>query len=259
MRGPAAASYIEFLGRQIGDYPGVIAWLTDYLKTTDLRLSVRSALERLLNDIQSGSGDEAAAMKNLKRALEAENVNELIIELARQADNVRAGSFHFRQPTSFQFFLELMSHQNAVVAQLVAFLLVDSSLQSAKPEDIESAANAIASRLEKETEMTTEARAQFQGQLISALLIFDKRAIDLRAIKALRKIVAGTQDLNKSETELIPEGRDVVVLFNTDVWLAKLWEKNASDHTLRSSKQRRFDDLLKWLDEVVAKLEEMIK
>ncbi len=259
MRGPAAAAYIEFLGAQIGEFQAVITWLAGYLENTDLRASVRSSLERLLNDLRSRIiGDEGAALKNLKLARDGD-VNQLIAELSRQADNVRTGTFHFKLPESLKFFQDLMSHQNASVAQLVAFLLVDSALQSPKAEDIEAAANAIASRLEQETELTTEARAQFQGQLLSALLIFDKRVIDLRAAKALRKIVASTQEINKTETELISEAREVIELLNCDEWKERVWGNDAGNHGVRASKQRKFEDLLKFLDEAIVQLEALTK
>jgi hypothetical protein len=257
MRGPAAAAYIEFLGTQLQKYEEVITWLTDYLERTDLRASVRSSLERALNSLRGSiQGDEAASMKNLKIAFDSGDDNKLIEELLRQVENVRRGAFHFKQPESLKFFQGLMTHQNDGVAQLVAFLLVDSALQSTKPEDIEAAANAIATRLEQETEMTTETRAQFQGQLIAALLIFDKRAIDLRAIKALRKIVVGTRELNPTENQLISEAREVIILFNDDDWTTKVYGES---HTLQSGRQRKFDYLVKWLDEVIVKLEEVTK
>lgn len=255
MRGPAASAYIEFVGAQIGDFQAVINWLAGYLDSTALRASVRGAFEALLNDMRARiNGDEAAAMKNLKDA-EAKGESEFIPELARQADNVRQAKFHFKQPESFQYFLKHMSHQNALVAQLVSFILVDSAMVSTKAEDIEAAANAIASRLEQEKEMTTAARAEFQGALIASLLIFDKRNIDLRAIKALRAIVVGTEDLMKTETELISEAREVIQLFNNSDWLKKVWRDEAENHNLRSSRQRRFAELTAWLDEQIAQLE----
>ncbi len=258
-RGPAAGAYIEFVGAQIGDYPAVIGFLQNYLEKTDLRANVRTGLERMLNDLLARTqGDESAAMKNLKAAHEKNDVNALIVELSTQAENVRAGKFHFKQASSLAFFLELMKHQNAIVAQLVAFLLVDTAMLSAKPEDIEAAANAIALRLEQEKEMTTEALVKFQGALIASLMIFDKRNIDLRALKALRVIVAGTQELMKTESELIGEARDVIQLLNNDDWLRKVWgQSDASSHVLRSSRQRRFDTLLPWLDENIAQIEKL--
>lgn len=262
MRGPAAAAYIEFLGAQIGELQTVITWLTGYLEKTDLRTSVRASLERLLNDLLSRvRGDEGAALKNLIAARDSGDVNRLISELGRQVENVRAGMFHFKLPESLKFFLELMSHQNDTVVQYTAFLLVDTALQGTRPDDVEAAANAIAQRLEKETELTTEARAQFQGQLLSALLIFDKRNIDLRAARAFRKIVAGTKELAKGEPELISEAREVIELLNCDVWKQRVWGNDAGnkEYSLRSSKQRKFDDLLKWLDLAIAQLETLTK
>jgi tetratricopeptide (TPR) repeat protein len=256
-RGPAAGAYIEFVGAQIGDYPAVIGFLQNYLEKTDLRANVRSGLERMLNDLLARTaGDESAAIKNIKVAHEKNDVNNLVVELSSQAENVRAGKFHFKQPSSFAFFLELMKHQNATVAQLVAFLLVDTAMLSAKPEDIEAAANAIALRLEQEKEMTTEALVKFQGALIASLMIFDKRNVDLRAVKALRVIVAGTQELLKTESELIGEAREVIQLLNNDDWLKKVWGESGG-RTMRSSQQRRFDKLLPWLDENIAQLEKI--
>lgn len=258
-RGAAASAYIRFVGKEIGDYETVIRWLSGYLETTTLRSNVRSVLEATLNDLRARvGGDEAAAMKNLKAARDV-NVNALIGELAQHAENVRLGRVKFVQESSFRFFLELIGHENATVAQLVALLLVDTALRSERAGDLEAAAKAITSRLEQEKEMTTEARVQCQGALLASLLIFDKRNVDLGALKALRKIVSDTRDLVKTESELINEAREVIELVNNDEFLKKLWGDSAAEHKLRSTRQRRYEVLIPWLDEQIAQLEKLVK
>jgi len=253
MRGPGAFRYTQFLAEQIGEMEEASDWLAKYLDRTTLTSEMRTRLMNWLRAIRAGKGnEERPRIELLDGARKTENDAMLVSRLDAEVLAVKERGLHFKNGESQQFFIELMGHQSRDVAGLAAFLLADTAMQR-KPEDIELAANAIAGRLEKETELVSREQALFQQQLVNALMLFDKRAIDLRAAKRVRKILADTGGGYPEEAaQLIRE-------FSREDWAQKVFGDRNKTLPSRELLYLNVKVLTKWFDEAIAALEKLEK
>lgn len=253
MRGPGAFRYTQFLAEQIGEMEEASDWLAKYLDRTTLTSEMRTRLMNWLRAIRAGKGnEERPRIELLDGARKTENDAMLVSRLDAEVLAVKERGLHFKNGESQQFFIELMGHQSRDVAGLAAFLLADTAMQR-KPEDIELAANAIAGRLENETELVSREQALFQQQLVNALMLFDKRAIDLRAAKRVRKILADTGGGYPEEAaQLIRE-------FSREDWAQKVFGDRNKTLPSRELLYLNVKVLTKWFDEAIAALEKLEK
>ena len=252
LRGSGALRYVSFLAEQIGEYEQAIEWLAKYIDRTSLKDTVYVRLTSLLLELRGlVQGDERSRIEVLKQTLEKEQIEKFVAMLGVEHAKVKEKGLHFLTGESQEFLSKLMSHQSREVAGLAAFLLADCAMQR-KPEDVESAVNAILKRLEQESELLTAEQADFQQRLVQALLLFDKRGIDLRAIKELRRIVAASK-----ETTLPADARSLIGEFSNETWVRKVF--GDANRTLRSSHILKVERVKVWIDEAIIELEKSAK
>jgi hypothetical protein len=208
LHGLEALDYAVFVGNGRGRLEEALEWLTGYLDKTDLTTAQRNRLENLraLFEIQLHP-TEANRIKMLQQYVEQDDMEKLGASLALAQQNIQLkGGPHFEEADSLDFFVKLLDNRIRIIVGIDAFLCADSALtyaakmkerggDAAKGQQaIVDTGDKIATRLEKETELNSDAEAELQAALCDSLASLGNRASQERAVRHMSKLIKKAKD-----------------------------------------------------------------
>lgn len=243
LRGGEARQYVDFLTRGVGDLERARNWLKNYLDTTDLAKAQRTILDNQLRLIMVRlNPTEDGLIDYYESRVAADEMDELAVSLALAKENVRVDGKHFKQQRSLNFFLSQLENRQRLTVAYAAWLAADTALQVGG-DAIAQAADAIAARLEKETELNSEAQADLQADLSEALKLIGHRPSQERAIRLCARLI----DEAKTNRAISSLMKKIVNIWYDEAFLKGMKNPPAKPD---SRHMTRPDRVVKWLNEL---------
>lgn len=215
LRGSEARQYVDFLTKGVGDLERARNWLKNYLEVTDLTKAQRTILDnqyRLilvrLNPTEDGLIDY------YESRVAADEMDELAVSLALAKESVRVEGKHFKNKRSLDFFLSQLDNRQRLTAAYAAWLAADTATQIGG-EAIQKTAEAITARLEKETELNSDAQADLQADLADALKLTGHRASQERGVRHCAKLI----EAGRSNIEIRSLMKKIVNVWTDEAFL----------------------------------------
>ncbi|MHC4840544.1 MAG: hypothetical protein ACYTDT_06210 [Planctomycetota bacterium] len=163
--GIQALKYAFFLRTAMEDHEQALEWLEKYLAETDLTVRRREGLESVVRNIKNKlNPTEVGFLEQIDEFVKAKDDKNLKAVLVTSGVEVRNGAMHFKTRRALKTFVSLLDHKDRVVVGLTATLLEDTA-RTIGDDAIGSAGDALAKRLEQETECVSDEQSRLQVQL----------------------------------------------------------------------------------------------
>jgi tetratricopeptide (TPR) repeat protein len=189
LRGMQARMYVEFLVYGLGKAEMGLDWLTKYLAETDLSTAQRTVLDNLHNKVGIIVNPTEEGLLTLYEGyVAADDMENLAISLIAAENNMKVQQEHFKTERALTFFIGQLDNRIRLTVGSAAILAADTALQIGA-DAIQRAGEAIATRLEKETELNSDEQAKLQGQLCDALMLVGHRPSQERGIRHAAKMI----------------------------------------------------------------------
>lgn len=243
LRGSYARSYAEFLTKGLGKLEAARDWLKEYLRTTDLVKSQRTILDNQLRLIELQlDPTEEGLISFYESRVAADEMDELAISLALAREKVRLEGQHFKLQRSLKFFLSQLDNRQRLTSAYAAWLAADTARQIGDGATAQ-AGKDIATRIEKETELNSQAQADLLASLSEALVLVDHRESQERGIRQCAKLIEAGRE-NRDIRKLM---KDVV-----DTWADEAFRKGLKNPPDAPSRRDLFspDTVVAWLNKL---------
>lgn len=243
LRGGEARQYVDFLTRGVGDLERARNWLKNYLDSTDLTKAQRTILDNQLRLILVRlNPTEDGLIDYYESRVTADEMEELAVSLALAKENVVVEGKHFKQQRSLNFFLSQLDNRQRLTVAYAAWLAADTALQIGG-DAVQQAAEAIAVRLGKETELNSEAQADLQADLSEALKLTGHRPSQESGIRLCARLI----DEARTNREISSLMKKIVNIWYDEAFLKGMKNPPAKPD---SRHMTRPDRVVKWLNEL---------
>lgn len=218
MRGGQAMQYVEVLAFGLDRKQEAVDWLAAYLESTDLTRSQRNRLDNIRATLQAYlDPSEENKIAIYRGKLERGDLEGLAASLGTAWERLRVSNESFKESGSLSFFLESLDTGNRA-ADGYAALLAAATAKQLGADAIKKAGDAILKRLEKESELKSEAQASIHKQLAEALKLLESWEHIEKAVLHSAKMIKSAKD----ELNVRALTQPIIDNWNDEALLAKL-------------------------------------
>lgn len=246
LRGSEARTYAILLAQDLGKPEEALLWLGKYLDETELSGPQRRTLLNLHANIGiTVDPTEENLIERFENFKAADDMMNLAKSFAIARASVINDGRHFTLNRALNLFIDEIENRERLIAMDAAFLAADTARQIGD-EAVARAGAAIAERFGKETEISSDAQAEFIEDVGRTVREFGDRASQERVTRHLAIII--------EDTELITNLRmsRVLAVWTDDAFLREIENTPAKPGLFD---RRKPDRVAAWLN----KLAEAIK